>query len=214
MKSGIATKSITSHGEFIPRDVLITCRSQRSSAEVIPSFRRISMSFAEARCHQSRLILAGSFCSVSYKAGSAVAVLPVKSFAMPTDCRLPVPYVAGKDRMVIRWLHRVTQRFQRKEWDRQASNQRHAKDFTGKYGDKQSPLYKILKQNDPAKISRDLMTRAQRMTSKFCGMRDDFSAGAAAAASDSTSRGNKFTWDVMGLVAIPTHSFGNLFGPG
>lgn len=34
------------------------------------------------------------------------------------------------------------------------------RDYTGKYGDKQSPLYKILKQSDPARITRDLMNRA------------------------------------------------------
>lgn len=34
------------------------------------------------------------------------------------------------------------------------------KDYTGKYGDKQSPLYRILRQADPAKVTRDLMNRA------------------------------------------------------
>lgn len=34
------------------------------------------------------------------------------------------------------------------------------KDYVGKYGDKQSPLYKILNQKDPAKITRDLTNRA------------------------------------------------------
>jgi hypothetical protein len=43
-----------------------------------------------------------------------------------------------------------------KEWD--AANQGW-KEYTAQYGDKQSPLYKILNQKDPAKITRDLMNR-------------------------------------------------------
>jgi hypothetical protein len=44
-----------------------------------------------------------------------------------------------------------------KEWD--AAN-KGWKDYTGKYGDKQSPLYKILNQKDPTRVTRDLMNRA------------------------------------------------------
>jgi hypothetical protein len=44
-----------------------------------------------------------------------------------------------------------------KEW--RSANQGW-KDYVGKYGDKQSPLYKIISQKDPAKITRDLVNRA------------------------------------------------------
>lgn len=88
------------------------------------------------------------------------------------------------------------------------------KDYSSLYGDRQSPLYRILKQQDPAKITRDILNRSSAHDIDILnqeGMTSATEALKRQALTDIANRGFTVRGDGLGGYS---HSFLNtLFGP-